>query len=164
MAALLQCYHPATGGLNGLVLIDQPKQNRFLDGTLALDRIYKYLYIRVVQTKALFWVGSSLDDIRRFSQDARRLAGHQLRLVQQGLEPADSKPMPSVGAGAYELRIHVQQQYRIFYIARLPEGIFVLHAFQKRTRKTLHADMELARARLRHLLSARRRTRSERED
>ncbi len=67
----------------------------------------------------MFWVGSSLDDIRRFPQDARRLAGHQLHLVQQGLEPADWKPMPSGGAGAYELRIQAQLEYRVFYIAKL---------------------------------------------
>lgn len=151
-------------GLNGLVLTDQPKQRRFLHVTLPLDRTYKYLYIRVVSAKALFWVGSSLDDIRRFPRDARRRAGHQLRLVQQGLEPADSKPMPSVGAGVYELRIRVQREYRIFYIAKLRREVYVLHAFQKRTRKTPQADIELARARLGQLLSAQRRTRSERED
>lgn len=114
--------------------------------------------------KPLFWVGSSLDDIRRFPQDARRLAGHQLHLVQQGLEPADWKPMPSVGAGVYELRIHTRLEHRVFYIAKLPEGVYVLHAFQKRTRKTPQADIELARTRLHQLLRDRTRRRRKRRE
>ena len=86
--------------------------------------------------KPLFWVGSSLDDIRRFPQDARRIAGHQLHVIQQGLAPADSKPMPNIGPGTYEIRIHTRVEYRVFYIAKLPDGVYVLHAFPKRTQKT----------------------------
>lgn len=55
--------------------------------------------------KVLFWVGSSRDDLSQFPEDARRMAGHQLHLVQIGLEPDDWKPMPSVGAGVYEIRL-----------------------------------------------------------
>jgi hypothetical protein len=61
-----------------------------------IDTIYKYLYTSLVSDKSILWVGSSLDDVRSFPVDARRLAGHFLHLVQQGLEPPDWKPMASI--------------------------------------------------------------------
>ncbi|MFL5582544.1 MAG: XRE family transcriptional regulator [Gemmatimonadaceae bacterium] len=81
--------------------------------------------------KALYWLGSSLEDTRDFPEDARRIAGHQLHLVQLGLQPDDWKPMPSVGAGVYELRVHTEVEHRVFYIAKYAEGVYVLHAFEK---------------------------------
>jgi phage-related protein len=48
------------------------------------------------------------------SKEAQRKAGYQLRLVQQGKEPDDFKPMPSVGSGAYEIRIQLGAAYRVF--------------------------------------------------
>jgi phage-related protein len=86
--------------------------------------------------KPLFWLGSSRSDIRAFPVRARRAAGFQLLWVPQGLDPADWKPMASVGAGVREVRVQVGTAHRIFYVARFSEGVFVLHAFEKRTRKT----------------------------
>ena len=103
----------------------------------------------------MFWVGSSRDDLRAFPEDVRRIAGHQLHLVQLGLDPADWKPMPSIGPGVSELRIHTDLEHRVFYIAKFREGIYVLHAFQKRSRKTPKGEIELARHRLRELLRLR---------
>jgi phage-related protein len=94
--------------------------------------------------KALFWVGSALEDLRAFPEDAKRLAGHQLHLVQQGLEPYDWKPMASVGSGVYELRIHTTSEHRVFYVAKFAEGIYILHAFQKKTQQTSQRDIGLA--------------------
>lgn len=102
--------------------------------------------------KPLLWVGSSRNDIRAFPSDARRLAGFQLRRIQQGLEPNDWKPMPAIGPGVREIRIHTGLEHRVFYIAKFEEGIYILHAFEKRTRKTPKPDLELARTRLRVLL------------
>ena len=107
-------------------------------------------------TKPLFWVGTSLEDLRAFPADARRIAGHQLYLVQEGLDPVDWKPMATVGAGVYDLRIRTRLEHRVFYIAKLPEGVYVLHAFEKRSRKTPQADIELAQARLSQLVRQRR--------
>ena len=64
--------------------------------------------------------------------------------------------MASVGPGVREIRIHVGTEHRILYVAGLPEGVYVLHAFEKRTRKTMRKDIELARARYRELLARRR--------
>lgn len=106
--------------------------------------------------KPLLWVGTSRRDVRAFPESARRLAGFQLRRLQAGLLPADWKPISSVGPGVQELRIHTATEHRIIYIARFSEGVYVLHAFEKRTRRTPDADLTLARRRLSELIAARR--------
>ena len=110
-----------------------------------------------MRDKPLLWLGSSRDDIRAFPEDARRLAGFQLRRVQHGLEPNDWKAMPTIGPGVREIRIHTALEHRIVYIARFAEAVYVLHAFEKRSRKTPRRDLDLARQRLQQLLLHRRR-------
>ncbi len=100
-------------------------------------------------------MGSSRDDVRRFPRDARRKAGLELRAVQRGQEPTNFKPIPSVGAGVYEIRIHAQGAYRVFYVAKFEEAIYVLHAFQKKTQKTAKRDIEIGRQRYRTAQQAR---------
>jgi phage-related protein len=97
--------------------------------------------------KTLFWVGSSLADTRAFPEQAKQRIGYQLFLVQQGHDPDDWKPMPSVGASVREIRIHLQGEYRILYVASFAEGIYVLHSFQKKTQRTRQTDIELGRTR-----------------
>jgi phage-related protein len=105
--------------------------------------------------KALWWLGSSRDDIRAFPEDARRLAGFQLRRIQQGLEPNDWRPMPTIGPGVREIRIHTAREHRVIYIAKFAETVYVVHAFEKRSRKTPRRDLNLARQRLHQLLRER---------
>ena len=100
-----------------------------------------------------------MGDLRAFPEDARRVAGFELRRVQQGLQPTDWKPMASVGAGVEEIRVHTRREHRVFYIARFEEGVYVLHAFEKRSRKAPAKEIEVARARLREALTTRRRVR-----
>ena len=102
------------------------------------------------------WLGSSKDDLKAFPPDARRIAGFQLRRVQQGLEPNDWKPMATVGAGVEEIRIRTGREHRVFYLAKFSEGVYVLHAFEKRSRKTPLREIELARDRFRTLVLKRR--------
>lgn len=109
--------------------------------------------------KPVLWVGSSLQDLRAFPEDARRSAGFELRRVQQGLQPTDWKPMASVGTGVEEIRIRTGREHRIFYVARFEEGLYVLHAFEKRSRKTPDREIEVARDRLRQVLASRQRVR-----
>jgi phage-related protein len=97
--------------------------------------------------KRIVWIGSSRDDVRRFPREARRKAGLELRAVQRGEEPTDFKPLPSVGAGVYEIRVHAQGAYRVFYVAKFKEAVYVLHAFQKKTQKTNKRDLEIGRQR-----------------
>ena len=98
--------------------------------------------------KPLAWLGSSLDAVRAFPAEAKRAAGYQLRRVQQGLMPDDWKPMTTVGAGVYEIRIHTGLEHRVFYIAKYEDAVYVIHAFEKRTSRTREADIALARKRL----------------
>lgn len=101
--------------------------------------------------KALIWLGSTRADVKRFPALARRLAGFQLRRVQQGLDPDDWKPMQTVGPGVREIRVHVGGAYRVFYVATRPEAIYVLHAFEKKTQKTSARDLRIGRDRFRAL-------------
>ena len=101
--------------------------------------------------KPLKFVGSSLDDLRDFPDEARRGAGFELRAVQNGLEPSDGKPMRAVGSGVKEIRIHVLGEWRVVYVATLNDAVHVLHAFQKKSRKTSRQDIELARQRYRQI-------------
>lgn len=105
--------------------------------------------------KPLQFLASSLDDLRRFPEAARRLAGHQLHLVQAGVEPDDWKPMGAVGPGAREIRIHTGTEHRVLYVARFAEAVYVLHAFGKATTQTRKADLDLARHRYRELVRLR---------
>jgi phage-related protein len=101
--------------------------------------------------KLLKFVGSSLDDLSAFPDEVRRAAGHELWQVQQGLQPSDFKPMASVGSGCYEIRIHLSGQWRVLYVAKFKEAVYVLHAFAKKTQATQQSDIELARRRYKQI-------------
>ncbi|MEQ1794317.1 MAG: type II toxin-antitoxin system RelE/ParE family toxin [Nitrospira sp.] len=105
--------------------------------------------------KSIVWVGSARRDARVFPKDARRLAGVQLRLVQQGLDPFDWKPMSVIGTGVREIRIHTGLEHRVCYVAKFGEAVYVLHAFEKRTRTTSQRDVALARQRYQALFATR---------
>ena len=101
-----------------------------------------------MREKPLSWLGSSLQDLRAFPDDARRAAGYQLGRVQQGLSPTDWKPMSTVGAGVVEIRIHARVEHRVFYVAQFEEAVYVIHAFKKKTRQTPQSEIALAKKRL----------------
>jgi phage-related protein len=109
-----------------------------------------------VGDRAVAWLGRALANLRTFPADARRDAGFALRRVPQGLDPDDWKPMPSIGPGVREIRIHTGLEHRVFYVATFAEAVYVLHAFEKRTRKTPKHDLQLAQDRLRALVNRRR--------
>jgi phage-related protein len=103
--------------------------------------------------KPVVWLGSSLEDLRAFPPDARRLAGYQLCRVQAGLMPSDYRPVKSVGPGVQEIRIHTRLEHRVLYVARMTEAMYVLHVFQKRTRQTRQGDVNLAKRRFAEMLN-----------
>jgi phage-related protein len=76
-------------------------------------------------------------------------------LVQQGESPDDFKPMPDVGSGVMEIRLHGGSEYRVFYVARFAEAVHVLHFFVKKTRTTRNADIDLGKQRYSALLESR---------
>jgi len=85
---------------------------------------------------------------------ARREAGYQLDRVQNGQEPDDWKPMNTVGLGVREIRIRdAAGTFRVMYVAKFADAVYVLHCFQKKTEKTRKADVDLAAKRYRDLLT-----------
>ena len=94
--------------------------------------------------KKLKFIGTREEDLADFPLDATRAAGFDLWQVQLGAMPSDFKPMPGVGAGAYELRLHVLGEWRVIYVAKFADAVYVLHAFQKKTQKTRQEDIDLA--------------------
>lgn len=86
-----------------------------------------------------------------FPDEARREAGYQLGFVQLGFEPADWKPMRNIGQGVREIRIHVAGEFRVLYIAKYEEAVYVLHAFQKKSQKTSKRDVDISKTRFREL-------------
>ena len=101
--------------------------------------------------KPLEFVGSSQEDLRTFSAEARRATGFELNFVQMGLMPSDWKPMKAIGSGVMEIRIRKEGEWRVIYVAKFEKAVYVLHAFEKRTRKTRQADIELARQRFKEI-------------
>jgi len=101
--------------------------------------------------KPLKFTGSSEDDLAAFPREAKQASGFQLFRVQAGLMPADWKPMLNVGVGAYEIRVHVLGEWRVIYVAKFSDAVYVLHAFQKKTQQTRKEDIELAAARYKQL-------------
>lgn len=99
--------------------------------------------------KPITFVGDSLEAMRDFPPDVRRKAGHQLDKVQRGFYPDDWKPLSTVGVDVHELRLQEGAgAFRVIYVAKFDDAVYVLHAFQKKTQRTAKADLELARRRL----------------
>ncbi len=110
----------------------------------------------MADSKAVEFRGSALEDLRAFPEAARREAGHQLDQVQHGREPDDWKPMNAVGRGVREIRIRdAAGAFRVLYVAKFDDAVYVLHCFQKKTQKTSKADLHLAAQRYRDLLKER---------
>jgi len=107
--------------------------------------------------KPICFLGNSLELLRDFPEDARQDVGYQLDQVQRGRQPSDFKSMPTVGKGVEELRVWDERgTYRVIYIARLEEPVYVRHAFQKKTQATSKHDVEVAKNRYAELMRGRR--------
>ena len=81
------------------------------------------------------------------------MAGFQLDRVQHGADPADWKPMSDIGAGVREIRVRdADGAFRVIYVAKLANAVYVLHCFQKKTQRTNKQDIDLAKSRYKQLL------------
>lgn len=90
-------------------------------------------------------MGASREDLKFFPEAAQDSLGFELYRVQCGLDPKDWKPMSSVGPGVKEIRVRdAAGIFRMIYLATRPEGVYVLHCFQKKTQRTSRSDLELA--------------------
>ena len=100
----------------------------------------------------LFFVGSSLEDIRSFPKAAREKIGYDLHRVENGLDPQDWKPMQTIGRGVREIRIRdASGAYGVIYVTTIGTSVYVLHAFNKKAQKTSQRDIDLAKQRLKDI-------------
>ena len=112
------------------------------------------------QEKEIRWEGTSLADLLDFPTKPRKEAGFQLGKVQAGLEPDDWKPFDDVGAGVKEIRLRDNDGiYRVMYVAKFEEAIYVLHCFQKKTETTGKQDKKIAEIRYKAVIAKRNKTR-----
>lgn len=109
--------------------------------------------------KRIDWRGSSLKDLKDdniFTLNARKQAGHQLSLVQAGLDPDEWKTFDVVGAGTKEIIINLDDGwFRVMYVAKFPEAVYVLHCFKKKTNKTSEKDKNITTARYKAVIQER---------
>ena len=104
--------------------------------------------------KPIYWVGTSFKDLLAFPDEAKREAGYQLHRVQNGLDPENWKSFQTVGPGVKEIRISIDKTiFRIMYVVKFEDKIYVLHAFQKKTQKTSSKDIKIAKVRYKAILN-----------
>jgi len=125
----------------------------YREGVIARICIILYTLFVDIPPRKIKFFGSSRADLRSFPDDARREAGQQLFQVQMGQAPDDWKPMESVGSGVREIRVQDESGiYRLMYVAKFSDAIYVLHCFQKKTQKTAPGDIALAKRRYKELV------------
>lgn len=95
------------------------------------------------------WEGDSLDVVKAFPAAVRQEMGLDIRRLQQGTMPHDSRPMQSIGKGVFELRQRDENGwYRLIYLARVGDTLYMLHGFTKKSAKTSRNDLAIAANRL----------------
>lgn len=116
------------------------KKEFVLPGDIALTEIYVITDNRN-RIKPIRWLGNSKQTIKEFPDVEKRIAGKQLLRVQKNLMPNDWKPMGTIGPGVVEIRIRAAGEYRVIYVSKFSDAIYVLSAFQKKTQKTPRSEI-----------------------
>jgi phage-related protein len=98
--------------------------------------------------RPIHWCGDTLKRLRGYPELAQDRLGHELYLVQRGEEPTDYRPMPIVGDGVREIRVHLENEYRVLYVANVLDRVVVLHAFVKKSQATPGKEIQTAKRRL----------------
>lgn len=107
--------------------------------------------------KQAVFEGDTLHELLAFPPPAREAAGFQIYLVELGRDPDDWKPMKTIGPGVREIRVAGEDgQFRVIYVAKFEEAVYVLHAFAKKTQKTPKRNLDIAAARYKALVKRRR--------
>jgi len=105
--------------------------------------------------KPVAFIGRALDALKAFPDAARREAGFQIFNLQNGLDPDDWKPLVGIGQGVMEIRIHEGGEFRVVYVARMPEAVYLIHAFQKKSQATAKRNLETIKRRYTEMLRER---------
>ena len=103
--------------------------------------------------RPLVWLGNSLKNLRDFPEGAKKLLGDELQLIQFGGLPKDAKPFKGVGSGVIEIALRYSSNaYRVVVAVQLGRRVYVLHAFQKKSKRGIETpkqDVDLIRQRYR---------------
>jgi len=106
----------------------------------------------MAEMKPIVFRGDSREALRSFPESARRRAGHQLEMVQLGRDPDNWKTMNTIGAGVSEIRVREERGiFRVLYVTKFVDAVYVLHCFQKKTQQTSSGDVEIATRRYKEL-------------
>ena len=98
------------------------------------------------------WLGDSYDVVYGYSKPVRKSIGSELRLLQSGARPIHARPLKTVGRGVWEIKVREKEgQFRVVYLVRRRDRIYVLNAFQKKTRRTPKQEIELAKKRFKEI-------------
>jgi phage-related protein len=101
--------------------------------------------------RTVVWLGNTRKSLKDFPEGAQKLAGDELQLIQFGGMPKDAKPFKGVGSGVLELALrYASDAYRVVVAVQLGRRIYVLHAFQKKSKKgiaTPQRDVDLIKKR-----------------
>ena len=100
--------------------------------------------------RPLVWIGNAKKNLQAFPNGAQKIIGDELQLIQFGGMPKDAKPFKGIG-GVFEIALRYDSEaYRTVLAVQLGEKIYVLHAFQKKSRKgveTVKHDVDLIKQR-----------------
>jgi phage-related protein len=95
------------------------------------------------------WEGDSREVLKGFPEGVRQNFGFELWQLQLGERPTDYRPLTSIGPGVFELRDQDERAwYRVVYLSRIEDMIYVLHCFEKKSREMPRKDVEKAKQRL----------------
>lgn len=103
----------------------------------------------IPRNAAVAWEGDSREVLQSFPEDVRQNFGFELWQLQQGERPSNYRPLPSIGTGVFELRDQDERAwYRVVYLSRINDMIYILHCFEKKSREMPRKDFEKAKQRL----------------
>ena len=103
---------------------------------------------------SVVWEGNCLEVLRTFPNHIKRGLGREIQRLQEGEKPLNSRPMKSIGQGVFELRqMDEKGWYRLIYLKKVGDRLFILHSFVKKSAKTSQKDLKIAKNRLKQVHS-----------
>src|SRR5882757_5957494 len=100
------------------------------------------------ENAVIAWEGDSREVLQSFPDGVKQNLGFELWLLQQGERPRDYRPLPSIGTGVFELRDQDERGwYRVVYLSRIDDVIYVLHCFEKKSREMPTRDFQKSKQR-----------------
>jgi len=101
--------------------------------------------------RPVVWLGNSRKNVQGFPKGAQKVLGDELQLIQFGGMPKDAKPFKGVGSGVLEIALrYATDAYRVVLAVQIGKRIYVLHAFQKKSKKGIETpkrDIDLVKKR-----------------